>query len=144
VGGVRRCYERKNTHHSKLEQRATVAQPVVLTIIFQKETDMKLFSALVLLNLTSARATFSGSSRDAAAAEITKIGAPVNTTVGRVLGSASSVRSEVSAYLGIPFAEPPVGNLRFAAPVKYGFATKFINATKFVSIIEFFGPELSN
>ncbi|MBN9182557.1 MAG: carboxylesterase family protein, partial [Microbacterium sp.] len=44
----------------------------------------------------------------------------VDTRAGRVRGAwrpvpGSDVRS--AAFLGIPFAQPPVGDLRFAAPV---------------------------
>ena len=43
-----------------------------------------------------------------------EIGAIVNTTSGPVKGHASSIRPAVSEYLGIPYAQPPIGNLRFA------------------------------
>lgn len=36
---------------------------------------------------------------------------------GMVRGAASRVRPEVSAYLGIPFAQPPTGQQRFMPPV---------------------------
>jgi hypothetical protein len=45
----------------------------------------------------------------------------VKTTVGDVKGHVAEwpASSGVSEYLGIPYAEPPVGNLRFAAPKPY-------------------------
>ena len=58
----------------------------------------------------------------------------VHTTSGAVQGTASDLRPDVSAYLGIPFAKPPVGSLRFAPPVAYGKSDKTIDATKLVSI----------
>jgi hypothetical protein len=64
-----------------------------------------------------------------------KIGQPVNTTSGLVIGGAASSGSQVSGYFGIPYAKPPVGDLRFASPEKFeGSGT--INATSFVSTIE--------
>jgi hypothetical protein len=45
----------------------------------------------------------------------------VKTTVGDVKGHVAEwpASSGVSEYLGIPFAQPPVGKLRFAAPKPY-------------------------
>ena len=63
----------------------------------------------------------------------TPIGAVVNTPNGPIQGAASDLRSEVSAYLGIPFAQPPVGNLRFAPPVAVQAHQGTLNATSFVS-----------
>jgi cholinesterase len=40
----------------------------------------------------------------------------VQTTSGQIKGHASAWKPNVSEYLGVPFAEPPVGALRFAAP----------------------------
>ncbi|KAH8654949.1 Alpha/Beta hydrolase protein [Tricladium varicosporioides] len=47
------------------------------------------------------------------------IGQTVQTSSGQVKGHAASVKSSVSTYLGIPYAEPPVGSLRFMPPKKY-------------------------
>lgn len=41
------------------------------------------------------------------------------TSSGPVQGYPATVESNVAAYLGIPFAQPPVGNLRFQPPQKY-------------------------
>jgi hypothetical protein len=48
-----------------------------------------------------------------------EIGQEVITTSGYVKGHASTWQPAVSEYLGIPFAQPPVGPLRFAAPQRY-------------------------
>lgn len=55
----------------------------------------------------------------------------VNTTSGEAAGHASAKNPSVSEYLGIPFAQPPLGNLRFAPPQPYK-STGFINGTSFV------------
>ncbi|KAF2230290.1 alpha/beta-hydrolase [Viridothelium virens] len=57
-------------------------------------------------------------------------GQPVKTTSGTVIGKVATYRDQVSEYLGIPFAQPPVGALRFAAPRPF-LGSGFINATKF-------------
>lgn len=43
----------------------------------------------------------------------------VNTTSGLIIGHAAPNRSDVSEFLGIRYAEPPVGVLRFAPPERY-------------------------
>lgn len=58
------------------------------------------------------------------------IGSEVKTTSGTVCGHAAANRTQVSEYLGIPFAEPPVNDLRFAAPKPYRNTTHF-NASSF-------------
>ena len=60
------------------------------------------------------------------------VGQPVGTTSGTVIGHAARNRTGVSEYLGIPFAEPPVGELRFAAPSPY-YRRGNITASNFVS-----------
>jgi len=60
------------------------------------------------------------------------VGETVQTSSGPVQGHAAKNDSSVSEYLGIPYARPPIGNLRFAAPVKYT-GTSTINGANFVS-----------
>nr|POE82248.1 para-nitrobenzyl esterase [Quercus suber] len=48
-----------------------------------------------------------------------KVGQAVLTTSGLVHGHAASNATQVSEYLGIPFAQPPLGDLRFAPPEPY-------------------------
>jgi cholinesterase len=59
------------------------------------------------------------------------IGQEVKTRSGIVKGHASQFRKEVSEYVGIPYAKPPVGALRFAPPVKYAGTGSF-NASSYV------------
>ena len=60
------------------------------------------------------------------------VGQGVRTSSGLVVGQPAASRPGVSEYLGIPFAKPPIGNLRFAAPQAYKGAGT-VNATAFVS-----------
>lgn len=59
------------------------------------------------------------------------VGQAVDTSSGRIIGHAASNATEVSEYLGIPFAQPPIGALRFQPPVQYS-GTSDINAAAFV------------
>lgn len=62
------------------------------------------------------------------------VGQIVNTTSGPIQGTASTLRPDVSVYLGIPFAQPPTGDLRFAAPVAVTQSSSVINATTVVRL----------
>lgn len=61
-----------------------------------------------------------------------EIGTIVNTTSGPVKGHPSALRPEVSEYLGIRFAQPPVGDLRFAPPQPVEASSSIINADSWV------------
>jgi carboxylesterase type B len=45
-----------------------------------------------------------------------KVGDAVKTSSGDILGHAAARNHNVSEYLGIPYAVPPVGPLRFMPP----------------------------
>jgi len=63
------------------------------------------------------------------------VGAQVQTSSGLVSGHAASNATTVSEYLGIPFAQPPVGELGFAPPVKLqADPNAIVNGTDFVHI----------
>ena len=59
------------------------------------------------------------------------VGQIVETSSGAVAGHAATNYPEVSEYLGIPYAQPPVGDLRFAVPVKYA-GSSMLNGSVFV------------
>lgn len=61
------------------------------------------------------------------------VGQAVNTTSGTIVGHAATNTTQVSEYLGIRYAEVPVGNLRFAAPKAYKSNATY-NAVNFVSV----------
>jgi carboxylesterase type B len=61
-----------------------------------------------------------------------QVGQPVKTTSGTIVGHASSWKNQVSEYLGVPFAKPPVGDLRWAPPAAITDSSKTVNATQYV------------
>lgn len=54
----------------------------------------------------------------------------VNTTAGQVYGMINGSTPDVVQFLGIPFAAPPVGDLRFAPPRPKQRESNIIDATK--------------
>lgn len=65
------------------------------------------------------------------------VGQTIQTSSGPVRGHAATVNNNVSTYLGIPYAVPPVGNLRFIPPIKYNGNTT-INGSSIVSLLSYF------
>jgi hypothetical protein len=60
------------------------------------------------------------------------IGQTVQTTSGPVVGHPASNDPQVSEYLGIPYAQPPIGELRFEPPVPF-IGTALIDGAALVS-----------
>lgn len=56
-------------------------------------------------------------------------GLMVNTTSGRLQGFVNQTVPDVRQFLGIPYAQPPVGPLRFAPPQDPVSSRQLINAT---------------
>lgn len=61
------------------------------------------------------------------------IGQTVQTSSGPVSGHSASNDSKVSEYLGIPFGQAPIGDLRFAAPVRFN-GTAPLDGSDFVGL----------
>ena len=61
-----------------------------------------------------------------------RFGMTVMTSSGPIVGHAAGNVSGVSEYLGIPYAQAPLGSLRFAAPQRY-VSTDLFDAAAFVS-----------
>ncbi|KAL8710459.1 MAG: hypothetical protein Q9220_004891 [cf. Caloplaca sp. 1 TL-2023] len=60
------------------------------------------------------------------------VGTKVQTSSGVIIGHAARNRTRVSEYLGIPYARPPVGDLRFAAPQSFSSSSVF-NASSYIN-----------
>jgi cholinesterase len=63
-----------------------------------------------------------------------EVGQGINTSTGFIQGHPATFSSSVGEYLGIPFAKPAIGALRFAAPELYVENGHF-DANKYVSYI---------
>jgi hypothetical protein len=66
-----------------------------------------------------------------------KIGQSVQTGSGHIVGQASGWKKDVSEYLGVPFALPPSGDLRWAAPQVIKNGSRTVDATRYVSHVIF-------
>ena len=68
----------------------------------------------------------------------------VNTVLGAINGLQCPT-GDVNSFLAVPFAQPPIGDLRFAPPAPYvgGFPGGVLNATTAApSCIQFGAPSL--
>ena len=96
------------------------------------EINIAVMKSSVLLTLAAGLCASAFSLERRQAANWT-VGQTVQTESGPVNGHAAKNNSQVSEYLGIPYGQAPVGDLRFAAPVKFT-GNSSINGTSFVSL----------
>jgi carboxylesterase type B len=68
------------------------------------------------------------SSHATAQSDISAIGRDATTSSGTIKGHASHWQPKVSEYLGIPYAQPPVGHLRWLAPKPFRGSGAFVAA----------------
>ena len=65
-----------------------------------------------------------------------QVGATVQTSSGPVSGHPALNRTQVSEYLGIPYAQPPLGDLRFAAPQTFS-SSKPLSGASYVRSLHY-------
>ena len=58
-----------------------------------------------------------------------QVGAVVQTSSGPISGHPALNRTQVSEYLGIPYAQPPLGDLRFAEPQTFSSSKPLTGAS---------------
>lgn len=58
-------------------------------------------------------------------------GLTIQTTIGEIQGFINASSPLVRQFLGVPYAEPPIGSLRFAPPQTKSPSKAIINATTF-------------
>ena len=63
-----------------------------------------------------------------------QVGVTVQTTSGPVAGHPALNKTAVSEYLGIPYAQPPVRDLRFAPPQTYS-SSKPLAGSSYVRLL---------
>ena len=88
--------------------------------------------SLVLFSLVAASCALAAQLEERAANWT--VGQTVKTSSGPVSGHPATNDSDVSEYLGIPFGQAPIGDLRFAAPVAFN-GTAPLNGSSFVSML---------
>ena len=81
---------------------------------------------ILLLSFSCSLPVLSTSSYDATWTSNATIGMAVNTTSGSIVGHANDRYATVSEYLAIPFAQPPVNDLRFARPQTFNGSQQII------------------
>lgn len=108
-----------------------LAQPVIDNIIEMKQFlhIVALFSALAAAKPLDTIHSLSNRRQN----DNWTVGQTVRTTSGPVQGHAAPDASQVSEYLGIPFAQPPTGSLRFEPPLAFN-GSSAINGTDYVSL----------
>jgi hypothetical protein len=72
------------------------------------------------------------------------VGETVVTTSGKIEGHANPWKKSVSEYLGVPYAQPPVGDLRWEAPLPFAYTQKTVVASKFVGFVSRYSGSKAN
>lgn len=88
---------------------------------FTTSSQLHLLATTCLLSLSSSSALprFVPANDNAGDSIESRASPGVGTTSGHYIGHASAQQSNVTEYLGIRYAQPPTGNLRFAAPLAF-------------------------